>query len=79
MGMRRSLTEKINSICNQLDTNSYLSQDRRRELLAEIEDLVEKRRRFDEIILKPEENKESNPTCLSSLSKFLDSVSLTMK
>lgn len=71
MEMRKSLTEKINSICNQLDTNSYLSQQRRKELLLEVEDLVEKRRRYDKIILQKKENEESNSQCQSSLDKFL--------
>jgi hypothetical protein len=79
MGMRVSLTCRINQICNDLDTNPFLSKTRREELLLEIQDLVEKRRRLDTVFGSTTERVESDPTCLSACEQFLGKVSLTKK
>ena len=49
MGMKVALTDQINRICTQLDTNPFLGRTERKELLLELEDLVQKRSRLDEV------------------------------
>jgi len=49
MGMKVALTDQINRISCALDTNPFLGKIERKELLLELEDLVQKRSRLDEV------------------------------
>ena len=62
--MKVALTDRINNICNTLDTNPFIGKAERGELLLELDDLVQKRSRLDNVfktswtIAAEEEEKE---------------------
>ena len=49
MGMKVALTEHINRITTQLDTNPFLGKAERKELLLELDVLVQKRNCLNEV------------------------------
>ena len=49
MGMQKSITEMINRLCNQLDTNPFLGKEQKESIQQEIIDLVEKRQRLIDV------------------------------
>ena len=49
------LTDRINFICYKLEHNTFLSAQDREILLAELKELVEKRKKLAETLIKNEE------------------------
>lgn len=49
-----ALTERINSICYKLEHYTFLSVEDRKNLLRELKELVEKRRKLAETLAKNE-------------------------
>lgn len=55
--MVNTMNERINKICLQLDIDMYMNQERRNILKLELEDLIEKRENYRNIVNSKKEEK----------------------